>query len=132
MAYGYDVGGQGIRIGIGDFNHDGQVDVDFGLRGYHAYGNGAYGGYDSTEVGFGTSRGVYVEGDSGRYSPWAQQNSHWGADAWGSHSSSNYSDVFGNYSHNRYAQDVFGNYSGGHAHGDMWHQSSTDYGGNYN
>lgn len=125
-----EVAGQGIRIGIGDYDHNGKIDFDFGLQGFNAWGNGASGGYNSTEIGYGTARGAYIENSNGSYTPWARQDNHWGADSWGSHGSSTYQDVFGNYENHRYANDVFGNYSYGDTHATPWSFSDRNASGN--
>lgn len=123
--------GQGLNLQIGDTNGDGKLDFGLGVRQYQGYGNGWGGAYSAGEVGFNTGRGAYLDGYSGASNGISSQNNYWGFDTNGtSRGSSTYSDIFGNYNNNRYANDVWGNYYQGNTQANIWGYTNSNMGGN--
>lgn len=107
-----------FRLGIGDANRDGKIDLDFGLRGQQ-WGNSPWGGgSQGFEVGINTARGGYVGADQ---SSW----NHYG-------SQSSYGRVFGDGGHEagHGHQDVFGNWGGGYSNSNNYGYHASNAGGN--
>lgn len=134
MAFQIPLGGhhgQGLVLNFGDANGDGRFDWGLGVRNAQHYGNGYAGVYNSNEVGFNSDRGMYLDNRNGSYSPFAQQHNYSGWDTSGvSRGSSTYSDIYGNYQNNRYANDVWGNYYNGQTQANPFGWSNTDMSGN--
>ena len=89
-----------FRIGIGDSNHDGKLDFDFGVRGQQ-WGNSPWGGgSQGFEVGVNTARGGYVGADQSSWSGYGAQSS--------------YGRVFadGGFENGSSGRDAFGNWGG--------------------
>lgn len=86
-----------FRIGLGDANHDGKLDFDFGLRS-QAFGASPFGwGTQGAEIGLNTDRGAYLGMDQASGNGWGQQSSYARFFGDGMQAGSQSSDVFGNY-----------------------------------
>jgi len=91
-----------FRIGIGDANRDGKLDLDFGIRGQQ-WGNSPWGGgSQGFEVGVNTQRGGYVGADQSSWNGYGSQSS--------------YGRVFadGGFENGSAGGDVFGNWGASH------------------
>lgn len=123
--------GQGINLQFGDANGDGKFDFGLGVRNYQAYGNGYGGAYQAQEFGINSGRGAYYDQAGGVSNGYQQQHYYHGQDTSGvTRGSNTYSDVYGNYNNNRYANDVWGNYYQGNTQANGWGYSNSDRSGN--
>ncbi len=107
-----------FRVGLGDSNHDGKLDFDFGLRS-QSYGAGPWGNSSQgAEIGLNTDRGLYLGADRASGNGWGQQSGYARVFGDGIQAGAQGSDVFGNYhgsylntgEHGYYNSNQTGNY----------------------
>ncbi len=107
-----------FRIGLGDANHDGKLDFDFGLRAQN-YGASPWGvGQQGVELGLNTQRGAYLGTDYAQANVMGQ--------------SSGYTRFFGDgFQSGQQGSDVFGNYSSSYANTGWNGTYTANQGGNF-
>lgn len=133
-----------FRIGLGDSNHDGKLDFDFGLRSQQ-WGNSPWGGASQgVELGINTARGGYLGADSSSWNNWGSQSSGGRIFADGGYEvGSSSRDVFGNwatggtnvgpngfYSGNAGGNVFSGNYYGNQVASNGWGYAQDSVAGN--